>query len=100
MKHSTLELPAGLICLRSVWDMVQYDLEHGTNYLETTTAYVKNHFNAVKTANALFIHRSTFLYRLERIQTQFELNLEGNLSTRLHFLLSLYLGEKIKESKK
>jgi DNA-binding PucR family transcriptional regulator len=50
----------------------------------------------VKTANALFIHRSTFLYRLERIQTQFGLRLEGDLSTTLHFLLSLRLAEQMK----
>ncbi len=95
-RRSTAELPAELICLGSVWKMVHYDVEHGTNYLETTAAYVKNHFNAVKTANALFIHRSTFLYRLERIQTQFGLNLEGGQATTLHFLLSLRLAEGVR----
>ncbi len=96
MGRATEALPIELICLRSVWSMVQYDIEHKTNYLETTVEYVKNHFNAVKTANALFIHRSTFLYRLERIHTQFALNLESDQALTLHLLLSLRLAEQIK----
>jgi hypothetical protein len=96
VRQSLREIPMELTCLRAVWDMAHYDVEHGTTYLETTVEYVKNHFNAVKTANALFIHRSTFLYRLERIQTQFGLRLEGDLSTTLHFLLSLRLAEQMK----
>ncbi len=96
LRKATENLPIELICLRSVWNMVQYDMEHGTNYIETTAEYVKNHFNAVKTANALFIHRSTFLYRLERIQTQFGLKLEGENAMTLHFLLSIRLAEQMK----
>jgi len=95
-RATTAELPAELICLNSVWEMMRYDVEHGTAYVETTVAYVKNHFNAVKTAGDLFIHRSTFLYRLERIQTQFGLNLEGEQATTLHFLLSLRLAENVR----
>lgn len=97
-RQAIAELPVELVCFGSVWKMMRYDIEHGTNYLETTVSYVKNHFNAVKTANALFIHRSTFLYRLERIQTQFGLNLEGEQATTLHFLLSLRLAEQMKTS--
>ena len=46
--------------------------------------------NTVQTAKALFIHRSTFLYRLERIKALLETDLEDpeelfylNLSFRL-----------------
>ena len=87
----TAEFPAELICLRSVLEMAGYDREHDTRYLETAELYIKNHFNAVKTANALFIHRSTFLYRLERMKEQFGLDLDSENSSLLHLLLSLKL---------
>ena len=44
------------------------DEENGTEYFRTLRLYLDNHFNAVQTARELFIHRSTFLYRLERIK--------------------------------
>ncbi|MCE5189242.1 MAG: helix-turn-helix domain-containing protein [Eubacteriales bacterium] len=85
------EFSAGLVCLRSILEMATYDREHETNYVETTDRYIKNRFNAVKTANDLFIHRSTFLYRLERIKVQFGLDLEAEMTAPLHLFLSLRL---------
>lgn len=90
------EFSADLVCLRSVLNMAAYDREHETNYIETADRYVKNRFNAVKTANELFIHRSTFLYRLERIKAQFSLDLEAELTAPLHLFLSLQYMKKDK----
>ena len=90
-ERSVSEFPASLVCLRSVMEMADYDREHDTNYVETANRYLKNRFNAVKTANELFIHRSTFLYRLERIKAQFGLDLEAEMTAPLHLLLSLQL---------
>ena len=88
---ATTEFPMELVCLRSVIAMANYDREHETRYRETVEQYVKNHFNAVKTANALFIHRSTFLYRLERMKEQFGLDPDGDGDSLMHLLLSLKL---------
>lgn len=90
-ERGTSEFPAELVCLRSVLEMAAYDREHDTNYVETADRYVKNRFNAVKTANELFIHRSTFLYRLERIHAQFGLNLDMEMTAPQHLFLSLHL---------
>ena len=90
------EFSADLVCLRSVLAMADYDCEHDTNYIETADRYVKNRFNAVKTANELFIHRSTFLYRLERIKAQFGLDLEAEMTAPLHLFLSLQYMKKRK----
>ncbi len=95
-ERSVSEFPAELVCLRSVLEMAAYDREHDTNYIETANRYLKNRFNAVKTANELFIHRSTFLYRLERIQAQFGLDLEAEMTAPLHLLLSLQLVQERK----
>ena len=48
--------------------LMDYDRDNGTELLRTLTLYVKNRQNALKTAADLFIHRSTMLYRLERIK--------------------------------
>ena len=92
--ESFAEIPKELICMRSVLALAQSDQAHETCYLETTRQYVKNRFNAVKTASSLFIHRSTFLYRLERMKTQFGLDLEDEKLSLLHLTLSLEIAKE------
>ena len=88
-------ISAELTCLRSVRAIARFDLQHKTCYLETMEQYVKHHFNAVKTAGALFIHRSTFLYRLERIKTQFGLDLDDEGRSILHLMLSISIARQL-----
>jgi hypothetical protein len=89
MKKSTEEFPKRLICSRPAIEMSEYDRQHGTNYLETALRYIENRYNAVQTANDLFIHRSTFLYRLERMKAQFGVDWESGEVLSIRFLLSL-----------
>lgn len=51
-----------------VGPLVQYDKEHGSNLIQTLDAYFDHHGNVSQTAEALYIHRNTLHYRLERIQ--------------------------------
>lgn len=58
--------------------------------MKTLRVYLDHNLNTVQSAKALFIHRSTFLYRLERIKAILETDLEDpeelfylNLSFRL-----------------
>ena len=80
--------------MRSVLALAKYDKEHETNYLETAECYVKNRFNAVRTAGELFIHRSTFLYRLERMKAQFGLDLDDKALSLLHILVSFQIAKE------
>ena len=89
-------VPKELTCLRSVRAIIRFDLQHKTCYLETMEQYVKHHFNAVKTAGSLFIHRSTFLYRLERIKTQFGLDLDDESQSILHLMLSIQIAKQLR----
>lgn len=91
LRGATESLPEELVCMRAVRAMAESDREHDTNYLETAERYIKNKFNAVKTAGELFIHRSTFLYRLERMKTQFGLDLDAEQPSLLWLLLSIQL---------
>ena len=55
--------------------------------------YLSLERNALQTANALFIHRSTLFYRLERIQKLTKLNLD-DAKIRLVLQLSFAMLKK------
>lgn len=95
LQSAQADIPNELLCLRSVRALAQYDKEHDTEYLQTAEYYVKNRFNAVRTAGALFIHRSTFLYRLERIKEQFGLDLDDRNRSLLHLMYSLKVANTL-----
>ena len=46
----------------------RYDKENGTSYLETLKVYLESNMNTVQAAKALYIQRSTMIYRLKRIR--------------------------------
>ena len=55
-------------CDQIVGPLAKYDQGHRSSLVETLSSYFDHHGNASKTADALYIHRNTLLYRLERIQ--------------------------------
>lgn len=71
--------------------LVAYDAQHNSSLVKTLDAYFDHHGNISQTAESLFIHRNTLLYRLERIQelTQHDLN-QANMRLALHLSLKLW----------
>ncbi|KAA3661286.1 MAG: hypothetical protein DWQ04_16920, partial [Chloroflexi bacterium] len=71
--------------------LVKYDLQHRSSLVQTIDFYFAHHGNISQTAEALFIHRNTLLYRLERIQelTNHDLN-QSNMRLALHLALKLW----------
>lgn len=71
--------------------LVSYDLEHRSSLVQTMQEYFEHHGNVSQTAEALFIHRNTLLYRLERIQelTGHDLN-QSDQRLALHLALKLW----------
>lgn len=53
------------------------DAEHGTNYLEIFWQYLACERNATAVAEQLHLHRNTVLYRIDKIQKRFELDLSS-----------------------
>ena len=49
-------------------ELKKHDKENQTQYMETLRVYLEQHLSATQAARELFIHRSTFLYRLDRIK--------------------------------
>ena len=69
LEQATRKLPGYMISHEKLLELKYSDERNGTEYLRTLRLYLDNHLNAVQTARDLFVHRSTFLYRLERIRT-------------------------------
>lgn len=72
-----------------------YDREQQTNYCETLVAYCLNMFHSAQTANELFIHKNSLLYRLGRVNALFGLDLDDFHDVFEFFRgykLSIYLG--------
>lgn len=47
--------------------LVQYDANHNTELVHTLEAFFAHHGNVSQTAESLYLHRNSLLYRLERI---------------------------------
>lgn len=65
---------AKLALIQRIKPLLAYDEEHNTQLLYTLETYFNNCQNSVKTSKALFIHRNTLLYRLDRIAEILDLN--------------------------
>ena len=88
--HFTEEFSIRSICSDSILALVEIDRQKGTEYMETLASYFKNGGNQTPTANDLFIHRSTLMYRLERIQKLIGIDLEDS-DTRLFIQIAMRL---------
>ena len=86
------ELPMHVACSQGILSMQRYDEEHGTFFYQTLASYIHNRFNALRTAKTLFIHRSTFLYRMERMKELFRIDLEND-DMLLYAMLSMKMLE-------
>ena len=62
-------------CNSKLDKLEEYDHANGTFLKETLLAYYMNGFNTVKTAEALFIHRNSLMYRLKKIEELLEIEL-------------------------
>lgn len=56
-----------MICHEKLLQLKYKSEESQTQLYQTLRCYLENHQNVTQTARELFIHRSTLLYRLDRI---------------------------------
>lgn len=75
-------------CNEIIGTLVEYDKTQGTELVNTLTAYFAHKGNLSQTAESLFVHRNTLLYRMERIREISGLDLD-NPETRLSIQLAL-----------
>jgi purine catabolism regulator len=86
------EPAAGHFSDRIVGPLVEYDKRHRSSLMETIIAYFRHHGNVSQTAEALYIHRNTLSYRLDRIQEMTGQDLD-NPDERLALQLALKLWQ-------
>ncbi len=98
MGKCTERLKAKVVCSRAVIKLRDYDKEHKTDYYDTLRTYITCQMNAVKAAKELFIHRSTFLYRMAHIKELVDIDLEDS-DQLLYLLLTYKLLEKENDEK-
>lgn len=71
--------------------LLTYDHENKTSFTPTLKAYLAHHLNIATTSRALFIHRNTLLYRIEKIKGLIPVDLEQEKNTfALQLALKLY----------
>lgn len=75
--------------------LIEHDKNSSVNYIHTLQIFLKNEMNISKTAQALFIHRSSLINRLERINKLLKIDLSVP-EKRLYMELCLYLLDKEK----
>lgn len=96
LTNCTGQLSAQAVCSPKLLQLRQYDAEHNTELYQTLRCYIECHFNALEATRKLFIHRSTFLYRLERAKTLFLIDLDDP-DELLHIMISIRLLEQESE---
>lgn len=72
--------------------LIEYDKENDSHLIETLRYYFANSCNISKTANNMYLHRNTVVYRINRIQELCNCDLT-NVDTIVLFSLSLKLLE-------
>lgn len=76
----------------SVLILKEYDSTNNTELYNTLKVYSQENFSATATANRLFIHRSTLLHRIERIQKLTKIDF-ADKDIRQKIMLSYFLDD-------
>ncbi len=94
---ASLELNRELqdFCSDAVLEMMQYDKEANTDYLESARCYLENDKNLNKCAQKMCMHRNSMDYRIKKIEELFHVDFSDE-----NFCFSFYLSVKILAYKK
>lgn len=86
-EHIDRTLPSQYLVSYRLQLLKDHDRRHGSDYYQTLYTYLLNERNIPRTSEQLIIHRTTLLYRLEKIReiTSFHLD---DPDERLYLLIS------------
>ena len=77
--------------------LIEYDQKKSTSYVKTLRAYLEKDLKPARAMEALYIQRSTFLYRLARISEITGVDFEDE-KVKIHFLLAFQLMDRDAQS--
>ncbi|MFR6257281.1 MAG: PucR family transcriptional regulator [Anaerovoracaceae bacterium] len=78
--------------------LMEHDEEKATSYVETLRSYLENDSSPARAMKELFVQRSTFLYRLDRIQEIMEDDLKDP-ERKLQYLMAFNLHDRFNKMK-
>lgn len=90
LMHLNTPIPMPHLVAPQLLALKEYDKEKDSQLFETFQAYLENERDIPKTAAQLIIHRTTLTYRLKKIQSLVDLELDDP-QIRLYLLLSLQM---------
>ena len=70
--------------------LINYDVENGSEFVETLKTYLDNERNSSRTADVMFLHRNSIAYRLDKMRSLMTTDL-NDPENRLFLMLSIYL---------
>lgn len=79
-----------------IYNIINYDTENNSDYLKTLNMYFKCHRSVKNTCEKLYIQRSTFYYRLDKIKELLDVNIDSpDIVHHIWFSFAIleYLGE-------
>ena len=65
--------------MKNIDPLISYDTQHSSSLLETLRLYFINNCHSSQTAQALFIHKNTLVYRLSLIKELLHTDLSNAL---------------------
>ncbi|MTI47419.1 helix-turn-helix domain-containing protein [Sporosalibacterium faouarense] len=95
MSQSTGKFSAEYLYPKGFRKLIKYDMNRSTDYVETLDTYLKNEMRPTKTADELFLHRSSLSKRLKKISKLLDADLDDP-DVRLYLRICLYLFRKDK----
>lgn len=90
------DLKADFLCPRGLIKLRNRDAETSGDYWHTLTVYLDNKMNATQSAKQLFLHRSSMIQKLERINDILGVDL-NDADMRLYVQLCMKLIDKVSE---
>ena len=90
LEQTTKKLPAYMVSHEKLLNLKYADEANHSQLYQTVRCYLENHQSVTKTSEALFIHRSTLLYRLDKIKDILKTDF-SDPDELLYLLLSFHL---------
>lgn len=92
LSNSQEKFPLQMLLTSGLQNLIDHDKASDANYVQTLRVYLNNNMSLVKTSTDLFVHRTTLIARLKRIQTLLQTDSESP-TERLYIQLLLKLLE-------
>ncbi len=86
LHECTTRISRELLTAEALRRVIAYDARKNTEYLHTLQVYLENEMNITPTAQALFIHRSSLIKRLNKLTDLLQDNL-SDPKTKLYYRL-------------